>query len=124
MGMVKLSSHVSPRSSHIPPISEFPTGITFVLETLHFSPEICQKSLRICMQFLRFFSVLSRKRVQSSAKPDALSSVDAYLTPVRCLVLDIFINRISTIRRNIYGETTSPCGSQICIHRGQGVSPC
>ena len=112
--MVNLSSQVRPKSSHSPPVSKLPTGITFVLETLHFKPEICQKSFSIFIQLRRFCSVLSKKSVQSSAKPDARSSVDAYLTPVRCLVLDIFMSRIYTIRRKMYGETTSPCGTPCC----------
>ena len=92
---------VRPKSLHNPPISKFPTGMTFVLDTLHFKPEICQKSFSILMQLRRFCSVLSKKSVQSFAKPDALSSLDAYLTHVRCLVFDIFMSRISTISRKM-----------------------
>ena len=112
--IVNLSSQVRPKSLHNPPSSKFPTGITFVFDTLHFRPEICQKSFSILIQLRRFCFVLCKKSVQSSAKPDARSSVDAYLTPVRCLVLDIFMSRISTISRKMYGETTSPCGTPCC----------
>ena len=46
----------------------------FVLETLHFKPEIFKKSFSMLTQLRRLVSVLSIKRVQSSAKPEAVSS--------------------------------------------------
>ena len=83
------------------PSVKLPTGMTLVLDMLHFSPEISQKRLSIFTAEWRFFSDFSKKKVQSSAKPEALSSNFAYFNPVVFLVFVIFISRISTIRKKI-----------------------
>ena len=62
--------------------SNTPTGITFVLDMLHFRPEISQNKLRMFTVFLRLFSDLSMKKVQSSANPEARSSYFAKFTPI------------------------------------------
>ena len=72
--IVNSFSQLSWRSEQISPSSKMPTGMTFVLDMLHFKPEISQKRLRIFMAVLKLISDLSIKKVQSSAKPEALSS--------------------------------------------------
>merc|ERR1712030_245542 len=66
--IVKEVSHTSCSSSQTPPIVKSPTGITFVLPILHWSPLVLAKSFRYLKQFFRFKSVRFMKIVVSSAK--------------------------------------------------------
>ena len=83
--IVNSLSQLSLRSWQMFSPSKTPTGITFVFEMLHFRPDISQNRCDISTVFLKKISDLSMKKVQSSAKPEALSSNS--------------MNRISTIKR-------------------------
>ena len=72
--IVNSFSQLSVRSEQMSPSSKMPTGMTFVFDILHFKPDISQKWLSIFMAVRKLISDLSRKKVQSSAKPEALSS--------------------------------------------------
>ena len=58
--------------------------------------------------FLKLFSLRSMKSVVSSAKVSALASCFAYVIPVMCFVVVIFMSRISTMTMNRYGDMMSP----------------
>ena len=71
--IVNSFSQLSLRSWQIFSPSKTPTGMTFVFPMLHFRPDISQNRFNISTVFLRVFSDLSMKKVQSSANPDLAS---------------------------------------------------
>ena len=67
--------------------------------------------MRIFEKFLRYSSVLKTIALRSSAEISEQVSFCAKMTPVRFFVNFIFKANISTHKKKMYGEITSPCGT-------------